>query len=190
MNPPQCSACRRERTIHDAYDYNPLQVVTGKPLGWYSGDDGELCPDCMTKTLRKPARPAPEEEPCPTESDPAERMRDFIRGVLDREYVPQSMDAEECDDMADLLGDELRAGGYDIGCYIERGLQEALEAAEAALARVRALFTDHTDRCCGDGCSDTGQPHTTPDGHVIPCPGKCSCDVGRVQAAIEGNGRG
>jgi hypothetical protein len=35
----------------DAYDYNPLQVVTGQPVGWYSGDDGEVCPECMTKTL-------------------------------------------------------------------------------------------------------------------------------------------
>jgi hypothetical protein len=46
--------CRRERTLNgmDAYDYNPIQVVTGKPLGWYSGDDGEVCPECMTSTLR------------------------------------------------------------------------------------------------------------------------------------------
>lgn len=51
---PVCSMCRRERTLNgmDAYDYNPIQVVTGKPLGWYSGDDGEVCPECMTSTLR------------------------------------------------------------------------------------------------------------------------------------------
>lgn len=49
---PVCSSCRRERTLADAYDYNPIQVVTGQPLGWYSGDDGELCPECMTKTMR------------------------------------------------------------------------------------------------------------------------------------------
>lgn len=48
----RCSLCGRERTIEDAYDYNPLQAMTGKPLGWYSGDDGEVCPECMTKTLR------------------------------------------------------------------------------------------------------------------------------------------
>lgn len=47
-----CSLCRRERTLDDAYDYHPLQVVTGRALGWYSGDDGELCPECLTKTLR------------------------------------------------------------------------------------------------------------------------------------------
>jgi hypothetical protein len=51
---PACSLCRRERTFNgmDAYDYNPMQVITGQPLGWYSGEDGELCPECMTKTLR------------------------------------------------------------------------------------------------------------------------------------------
>lgn len=51
---PKCSLCRRERTTHgmDAYDYNPVQVLTGRPVGWYSGDDGEMCPECMTKTLR------------------------------------------------------------------------------------------------------------------------------------------
>lgn len=48
----ECSSCRRERTVDDAYDYNPLQVITGKPLGWYSGDDGEVCPECMTRMLR------------------------------------------------------------------------------------------------------------------------------------------
>jgi len=52
MTIPVCGACQRERTIQDAYDYNPLQVVTGLPLGWYSGDDGEMCPECMTKMLR------------------------------------------------------------------------------------------------------------------------------------------
>lgn len=49
---PACVVCRRERTIADAYDYNPLQVITGKPLGWYSADDGEICPECMEKTIR------------------------------------------------------------------------------------------------------------------------------------------
>lgn len=50
--PPICGACNRSRGMSDAYDYNPLQVITGKPLGWYSGDDGEICPECMTKMLR------------------------------------------------------------------------------------------------------------------------------------------
>ncbi|AVP42289.1 hypothetical protein SEA_ZARBODNAMRA_64 [Gordonia phage Zarbodnamra] len=48
---PTCGMCRRERTLADAYDYNPLQVITGQPVGWYSGDDGEVCPQCMAKTL-------------------------------------------------------------------------------------------------------------------------------------------
>lgn len=49
---PTCGLCRRERTLADAYDYNPIQAITGKPLGWYSGSDGEMCPECMTKTMR------------------------------------------------------------------------------------------------------------------------------------------
>jgi hypothetical protein len=50
---PKCSLCRRDRTIHgmDAYDYNPIQAITGAALGWYSGDDGELCPECMAKSM-------------------------------------------------------------------------------------------------------------------------------------------
>lgn len=50
---PNCSICNRDRTIHDVNDYNPLQVVTGSPLGWYSGDDGEICPECMTNMMRR-----------------------------------------------------------------------------------------------------------------------------------------
>lgn len=52
MDVPKCGICKRERTIDDAYDYNPLQVITGKPLGWYSGDDGEVCPEDMEKMIR------------------------------------------------------------------------------------------------------------------------------------------
>jgi hypothetical protein len=46
-----CGACRRERTLLDVYDYNPLQVLTGAPLGWYSGDDGEICPQCLVELM-------------------------------------------------------------------------------------------------------------------------------------------
>lgn len=55
---PTCSSCQRERTLGtpdhpmDPYDYSPVQVITGQPLGWYSGGDGEVCPECMTKTIR------------------------------------------------------------------------------------------------------------------------------------------
>lgn len=48
---PICGMCQRERTLDDAYDYHPIQVITGRPLGWYSCDDGEVCPECMTKTM-------------------------------------------------------------------------------------------------------------------------------------------
>ena len=54
-----CGMCSRARTVTDpkhpmdAYDYSPLQVVMGQPLGWYSGDDGEICPECMTGILRR-----------------------------------------------------------------------------------------------------------------------------------------
>lgn len=47
----KCSLCRRPRTALDTRDYSPVQVVTGQPLGWYSGDDGEVCSSCMTKTV-------------------------------------------------------------------------------------------------------------------------------------------
>lgn len=48
---PKCVICGRERTIQDDYDYSPLQVLTGKPFGWYSGDDGEICPEDFTKMM-------------------------------------------------------------------------------------------------------------------------------------------
>ncbi|MEU4386602.1 hypothetical protein [Promicromonospora sp. NPDC023805] len=47
--PPTCGSCGRERGLQDPYDYNPIQALTGYPLGWYSGDDGEICPQCMTE---------------------------------------------------------------------------------------------------------------------------------------------
>jgi hypothetical protein len=55
---PTCSLCRRERTLGDgdhpmdAYGYTPIQVLTGQPFGWYSGDDGEVCPEDMERTMR------------------------------------------------------------------------------------------------------------------------------------------
>jgi hypothetical protein len=48
---PTCSICDRGRTVNDTYAYNPIQVVTGRSVGWYSGIDGEICPKCMTKLL-------------------------------------------------------------------------------------------------------------------------------------------
>ena len=53
---PKCSLCQRRRYDGsdgmDNYDYSPMQVISGQPLGWYSGDDGEVCPSCMNKTIR------------------------------------------------------------------------------------------------------------------------------------------
>ena len=42
----KCEICGKERT--DEPDYNPMQVIFGYPFGWYSGDDGEMCPACFT----------------------------------------------------------------------------------------------------------------------------------------------
>lgn len=54
IEPATCDLCGRDRTFTglDAYDYHPAQVVTGQPLGWYSGDDGEVCPECMERMVR------------------------------------------------------------------------------------------------------------------------------------------
>lgn len=54
---PVCGMCRRERTLADpdhpmdSYDYSPMQAITGQPLGWYSGDDGQMCPECMGEVM-------------------------------------------------------------------------------------------------------------------------------------------
>ena len=45
-----CAVCGRERTADDR-DYSPLQVIHGRPLGWYSGDDGEICPEDFAKLM-------------------------------------------------------------------------------------------------------------------------------------------
>ena len=47
----KCDLCGRERTKEDQ-EYNPIQVVTDRPIGWYSGKDGEICPEDMTKIIR------------------------------------------------------------------------------------------------------------------------------------------
>lgn len=55
---PTCSLCRRQRALADAdypmdaYDYSPMQAITGQPLGWYSGSDGQMCPECLTTMMR------------------------------------------------------------------------------------------------------------------------------------------
>ena len=49
--PATCDVCGRESNEYD-YAYTPMQVFLGNDLGWYSGDDGEMCGECMTKALR------------------------------------------------------------------------------------------------------------------------------------------
>lgn len=51
----KCDSCGRERKP-DEPSYSPLTLFTGQGLtdpGWYSGDDGELCGDCMGRMFRK-----------------------------------------------------------------------------------------------------------------------------------------
>jgi hypothetical protein len=49
---PVCDNCGRERTIDDV-DYSPLQVIYYGPIGWYSGVDGQICPECMTEMIER-----------------------------------------------------------------------------------------------------------------------------------------
>ena len=46
-----CSSCGRTRGQGER-DYNPMQAITGGPLGWYSGEDGEICAGCMERIIR------------------------------------------------------------------------------------------------------------------------------------------
>jgi hypothetical protein len=49
---PVCGDCGRERTIADDYDYTPMQVFTGRKLGWFNGDGEQMCGECLTATMR------------------------------------------------------------------------------------------------------------------------------------------
>lgn len=57
--PKVCALCGRTRGADlvaypmDAYDYSAVQAIMGQPLGWYSGDDGEICPEEITEMLRR-----------------------------------------------------------------------------------------------------------------------------------------
>jgi hypothetical protein len=46
-----CAACGRARTLADDYDYTPLQLITGRPLGWFNGDGEQMCGDCLGLTM-------------------------------------------------------------------------------------------------------------------------------------------
>lgn len=45
-----CQVCQRPRTPIDG-DYNPLQVIGGKGIGWYSAEGDEICGDCMASMI-------------------------------------------------------------------------------------------------------------------------------------------
>jgi hypothetical protein len=47
-----CADCGRARTLADDYDYTPLQLVTGRPLGWFNGDGEQMCGQCLAATMR------------------------------------------------------------------------------------------------------------------------------------------
>lgn len=47
-----CGACGRQRTVNDDYDYTPLQIFTGRPFGWFNGDNEQMCGECLTKSMK------------------------------------------------------------------------------------------------------------------------------------------
>lgn len=46
----KCSICGRERRAGEI-DYNPVQWLQNKPLGWFSGDGEFICPEDMKKLM-------------------------------------------------------------------------------------------------------------------------------------------
>jgi len=47
----KCDVCSQEKTT-STLEYNPMQVITGQLIGWFSGKDGsEICGPCMTNLL-------------------------------------------------------------------------------------------------------------------------------------------
>jgi hypothetical protein len=40
-----CDDCGKVRTTEP--DYNPFALLVRGEVGWYSGNDGELCPPCI-----------------------------------------------------------------------------------------------------------------------------------------------
>lgn len=41
--------CETHRTTEP--EYSAIQAMTGQPLGWYSGDDGEFCPKHIAELM-------------------------------------------------------------------------------------------------------------------------------------------
>lgn len=64
----RCQVCSRQRTDgngefpQDAFDYSAFQVVQGKPFGWYSGSDGEICGYCFGKMFVQANVPLPKRD--------------------------------------------------------------------------------------------------------------------------------
>lgn len=48
---PVCGSCGRQRTLADDYDYTPMQLFTGRPLGWFNGDGEQMCGQCLTGAM-------------------------------------------------------------------------------------------------------------------------------------------
>lgn len=47
-----CGWCRRPRTLADDYDYTPIQLLTGRKLGWFNSDGEQMCGECLGKSMR------------------------------------------------------------------------------------------------------------------------------------------
>lgn len=47
-----CGHCKRARTLADDYDYTPLQIFTGRPFGWFNGDNEQMCGQCLTLAMK------------------------------------------------------------------------------------------------------------------------------------------
>ena len=46
-----CDVCAVQRTTEP--DYNPADLIIRGKVGWYSGDDGEICPNDMVALLKR-----------------------------------------------------------------------------------------------------------------------------------------
>lgn len=47
---PECQLCGAKRSPGTP-DYDPVALITAGRIGWYSGDDGEMCPTCMAEAM-------------------------------------------------------------------------------------------------------------------------------------------
>ncbi len=49
---PTCDLCGRARR-DDEPAYDPFVWLAQNRAGWYSGDDGELCPSCLSALIQR-----------------------------------------------------------------------------------------------------------------------------------------